>query len=53
MELVLEERATKRSLDLALACSGLLPTVEPNDSHDVIDVVDDALDDDRRLLVLD
>ena len=53
MELVLEEGSPKGSLDLPLAGCRLLPAVEPDDPDDVVDVIHDALDDDRRLLVLD
>jgi hypothetical protein len=50
MELVLERSSAERTLDFALARGRLLPPVE---SDDAVDVVDDSLDDDRRLVVLD
>ena len=47
MELVLEERSPKGQFDLAFARMRTLPAVEPNVPHDLVDVVHNALDDDR------
>ena len=52
VQLVLEERLAQCLLDLALAGVRRLPAVEAHRPNDLVDVVDDALDDDRRVIVL-
>ena len=52
MQLVLEQLRTEGLLDLALAGRGGLPAVEAHVLHDLVDVLDDALDDDVSALVL-
>jgi len=46
MQLVLPQRLPQRLLDLPLAGDGLLPAGEADDAHDLVNVVDDALDHD-------
>jgi hypothetical protein len=52
MQLVLEQRLSESHLDLALAGVSVLPSVESDVADDLVDVVHNALDHDRRLLVL-
>jgi hypothetical protein len=52
VELVLEEGSSKRLLDGALSLVGVLPLREADLLDDVVDVGDDAFNDDRRVLVL-
>jgi hypothetical protein len=52
MQLVFEQGLSERHLDLPLAGVGVLPAVEADVADDLVNVVDDALDHDRRLGVL-
>ncbi len=48
MEPVFEERLSERQLDLSLAGVGALPAVEADDPDDLVDVVHNTFDNDRR-----
>ena len=52
MQLVLQERPSKFLLHEALALRGVLPVGEADFLHDIVNVRDDALDDDVRVGVL-
>jgi hypothetical protein len=51
MQSVLEKRLAQRQLDLALAGMSALPPVKAHDSHDLVDVVHHAFDDDWCLRI--
>lgn len=52
VQFVFEEGFAKRLFHKSLASIGVLPFGEPNLAHDIVDVRDHALDDDRRLVGL-
>lgn len=52
MELVLKEGSPKRLLHLALTSLCLLPAGRAHEADDLFNVVDDALHDDRCVLIL-
>ena len=53
VQFVVKQHLPKRFFDFTFAGRCVLPAVEANDADDVVDLVDDRLDDDWRLLVPD
>ncbi len=51
MKPVFEERLAKCELRFALAGMSALPAVETNNANDLIDIVHNALNDDRRVWI--
>ena len=49
VELVLEPRLPQGDFHLALTRVGVLPAIETNGAYNLVDVIDDALDHDRRV----
>ena len=51
VELVLEKRLAESHLNLSLPRMRVLPAIKPHETNDLVNIIHDPLDNDRRLLI--